>query len=85
MQLSGTPSFFYLFSQSCVCSSSVVKGQHEPLDVESLKREQLDTYKCYLLDCGSEIFVWMGRNTSLDERKSASGAAEVLPYFACAP
>ncbi|XP_063946445.1 villin-4-like [Daucus carota subsp. sativus] len=56
----------------------VVKGQHEPLDVESLKREQLDTYKCYLLDCGSEIFVWMGRNTSLDERKSASGAAEEL-------
>ncbi|KAL8127073.1 hypothetical protein AgCh_014121 [Apium graveolens] len=56
----------------------VVKGQHEPVDVESLKREQLDTYKCYLLDCGSEVFVWMGRNTSLDERKSASGAAEEL-------
>lgn len=24
------------------------------------------------------MFVWMGRNTSLDERKAASGAAEVL-------
>ncbi|KAK1366770.1 Villin-4 [Heracleum sosnowskyi] len=56
----------------------VVKGQHEPVDVNSLTRELLDTYKCYLLDCGSEVFVWMGRNTSLDERKSASSAAEEL-------
>ena len=62
---------------------SIVKGQHEPMDVDSLKRELLDTYKCYLLDCGSEVFVWIGRNTSLDERKSASGAAEVLPHYAC--
>ncbi|WOH06883.1 hypothetical protein DCAR_0626312 [Daucus carota subsp. sativus] len=56
----------------------IVKGQHEPMDVDSLKRELLDTYKCYLLDCGSEVFVWIGRNTSLDERKSASGAGEEL-------
>lgn len=41
-------------------------------------RDLLDTNKCYLLDCGLEMFVWMGRNTSLDERRSASGAAEVL-------
>jgi len=26
-----------------------------------------------------EVFVWMGRNSSLDERKSASGAADVMP------
>ncbi|XWS73278.1 hypothetical protein CRYUN_Cryun02cG0114200 [Craigia yunnanensis] len=57
---------------------SVEKGQAEPVEVDSLTRELLDTNKCYILDCGLEVFVWMGRNTSLDDRKSASGAAEEL-------
>ncbi|KAJ6857100.1 villin-4-like [Populus alba x Populus x berolinensis] len=56
----------------------VEKGQAEPVEADSLTRELLDTNKCYILDCGVEVFVWMGRNTSLDERKSASGAAEEL-------
>lgn len=56
----------------------VEKGKAEPVEADSLKRELLDTNKCYLLDCGIEVFVWMGRNTSLDERKAASGAAEEL-------
>ncbi|PON72763.1 Villin [Parasponia andersonii] len=56
----------------------IEKGKAEPVEADSLKRELLDTNKCYLLDCGIEVFVWMGRNTSLDERKAASGAAEEL-------
>lgn len=48
-----------------------------PVNAESLTRELLDTNKCFLLDCRAEIYVWMGRNTSLEERKSASAAAEV--------
>ncbi|KAJ6742869.1 VILLIN-3-LIKE [Salix viminalis] len=56
----------------------VEKGQAEPVEADSLTREFLDTNKCYILDCGAEVFVWMGRNTPLDERKSASGAAEEL-------
>ncbi|KAK9274850.1 hypothetical protein L1049_022104 [Liquidambar formosana] len=56
----------------------IEKGQAEPVEADSLARELLDTNKCYLLDCGLEVFVWLGRNTSLDERKSASGAAEEL-------
>ncbi|KAK6944212.1 Gelsolin-like domain, partial [Dillenia turbinata] len=56
----------------------VTKGQAEPLEGVTLTRELLDTNTCYLLDCGLEVFVWMGRNTSLDERKSASSAAEDL-------
>ncbi|KAK2646254.1 hypothetical protein Ddye_021449 [Dipteronia dyeriana] len=56
----------------------VEKGQAEPVECDSLTRELLETNKCYLLDCGLEMFVWMGRTTSLDERKSASGAAEEL-------
>lgn len=54
----------------------VEKGKTEDVAADSLTRELLDTNKCYLLDCGAELYVWMGRNTSLDERKAASGAAE---------
>ncbi|GAB4853554.1 hypothetical protein Ancab_017745 [Ancistrocladus abbreviatus] len=56
----------------------VEKGQAELVEADSLMRDLLETNKCYILDCGAEIFVWMGRNTSLDERKSASGAADEL-------
>ncbi|KAJ7955811.1 villin 4 [Quillaja saponaria] len=57
---------------------SIEKGQPESIEADSLTRELLDTNKCYLLDCGLEVFVWMGRNTSLEERKSSSEAAEEL-------
>ncbi|KAK8545133.1 hypothetical protein V6N13_066437 [Hibiscus sabdariffa] len=57
---------------------SVEKGKAEPVEADSLTRELLGTDKCYILDCGLELYVWMGRNTSLDERKSASTAAEEL-------
>ncbi|KAF9616275.1 hypothetical protein IFM89_029051, partial [Coptis chinensis] len=56
----------------------IEKGQGESVQADTLTRELLDTNKCFLLDCGSEIYVWMGRTTSLDERKSASTAAEDL-------
>nr|CAD1840268.1 unnamed protein product [Ananas comosus var. bracteatus] len=56
----------------------VNKGKTVPITAEPLARELLDTTKCYLLDCGAEIYVWMGRNTSLEERKSACAAAEEI-------
>ncbi|XP_021723438.1 villin-4-like [Chenopodium quinoa] len=56
----------------------VEKGQAEPEESDSLTRDMLNTNKCYILDCGTEVFVWIGRSTTLDERKSASGAAEEL-------
>ncbi|KAL1816224.1 hypothetical protein ACET3Z_018798 [Daucus carota] len=56
----------------------VSEGHPKPMDAETLTRELLDSNKCYLLDCGLEIYAWMGKNTSLDQRKSASQAAEEL-------
>ncbi|XP_062229452.1 villin-3-like isoform X1 [Phragmites australis] len=56
----------------------VNKGQTMPIDCEILTRELLDSTKCYLLDCGSEIYVWMGRETTLEERKRAGSVAEEL-------
>ncbi|XP_050216525.1 villin-4 [Mercurialis annua] len=58
--------------------SCVDKGKAEPVEADSLTRELLNTNKCYILDCGLEVFVWMGRNTSLDDRKTASGCTEEL-------
>jgi gelsolin len=54
-----------------------VNGKADPIETDSLTKELLDTNKCYILDCGLEVFVWLGRNTPLDERKSASGATDV--------
>ncbi|XP_021836754.1 villin-4 isoform X2 [Spinacia oleracea] len=56
----------------------VEKGQAEVEEADSLTRDVLNTNKCYILDCGAEVFVWIGRTTTLDERKSASGAADEL-------
>ncbi|KAL8467765.1 hypothetical protein ACS0TY_031125 [Phlomoides rotata] len=56
----------------------VDKGEMVPIEASSWTRELLDTYYCYIVDCGREVFVWMGRNTSLDQRKAASSAADEL-------
>jgi hypothetical protein len=51
-------------------------GEGSCKEVETTK-DMLDSNKCCLLDCGSEFFIWMGRNTSLDARKIAITTAEV--------
>jgi len=50
-------------------------GEGSCKEVETTK-DMLDSNKCCLLDCGSEFFIWMGRNTSLDARKIAITTAE---------
>ncbi|ONM58013.1 Villin-4 [Zea mays] len=54
------------------------QGKLEPVNCKSLAHELLETNKCYFLDYGAELYVWMGRITSLQERKGASEAAEKL-------
>ncbi|XP_074574968.1 villin-2-like [Curcuma longa] len=56
---------------------SVNDGQLK-LEDNNTSREILENNKCYLLDCGAEIFIWVGRVTQVDERKAASKAAEEL-------
>lgn len=46
--------------------------------IGSLRGDMLCTNKCYMLDCDSHIFVWMGNNTTLTERKASISAAEDL-------
>ncbi|KAK4404609.1 Villin-4 [Sesamum angolense] len=64
-----------LISSKLFC---VEKGEAVPVEADSLTRELLDTSKCYILDCGMEVFVWMGKSTSLDEKKAASRTADEL-------
>ncbi|KAJ8534186.1 hypothetical protein K7X08_007510 [Anisodus acutangulus] len=54
---------------------SITGGQVSPVDGE-LSKSSLENNKCYLLDCGAEVFVWVGRVTQLEERKAATQAAE---------
>ncbi|XP_061358502.1 villin-1 [Gastrolobium bilobum] len=42
----------------------------------AFSKEMLETDKCYMLDCDGEIFVWMGRQTLLTERRTATKAIE---------
>jgi gelsolin len=61
----------------------VVEGKIKEVENALLRRDMLDTSKCYLLDCGSELFIWTGRNTSLDLRKAAIQIADVS-WHSCA-
>ncbi|XP_047959712.1 villin-3 isoform X1 [Salvia hispanica] len=54
---------------------SIVDGQVKIVDGE-LSKSLLENNKCYMLDCGSDVFVWVGRVTQVDERKAAIQVAE---------
>ncbi|KAG0607331.1 hypothetical protein M758_8G020200 [Ceratodon purpureus] len=55
--------------------SCIIEGSFK--EVETSK-DMLDSSKCYMLDCGTELYIWAGRNTSLDARKSAVSTVEGL-------
>lgn len=57
----------------CVC-----EGQTKKVQESDLKRELLHTNKCYIVDCGTELFTWVGRDTSLDERRATALLVEKL-------
>ncbi|KAI4300793.1 hypothetical protein L6164_034128 [Bauhinia variegata] len=54
---------------------SIVNGEVKSVEGE-LSKSLLENNKCYLLDCGAELFVWVGRLTQVEERKAACQAAE---------
>lgn len=59
------------------CHCSITDGQVEILAEEALSKAMLENNKCYLLDCGAEVFLWVGRATQVEDRKASSQAAEV--------
>uniref|UniRef100_A0A0C9S493 TSA: Wollemia nobilis Ref_Wollemi_Transcript_25648_3389 transcribed RNA sequence n=1 Tax=Wollemia nobilis TaxID=56998 RepID=A0A0C9S493_9CONI len=69
LQLEPTPGKLYI----------VMDGQLKALD-GPLSKSVLESNKCYVLDCGSEVHIWVGRATQLEERKAASLVAEEFVY-----
>ncbi|XVE59399.1 hypothetical protein DITRI_Ditri05aG0043600 [Diplodiscus trichospermus] len=53
-----------------------LQGKLSQIGSNSLAKDMLEKNKCYMLDCGGEVFVWMGRITSITERKTSISAAE---------
>ncbi|XP_024360709.1 villin-2 isoform X1 [Physcomitrium patens] len=53
----------------------IVEGSFKGVEIS---KDALDSSKCYVLDCGTELYLWAGRNTSLDARKAAISTAEGL-------
>jgi len=41
-----------------------------------IKKEMLDTSDVFIFDAGNEVFAWIGKGTTTDERKSALGYAQ---------
>lgn len=58
-------------------SNSITDGQVKIVEGE-LSKSLLENNKCYLVDCGAEVFVWIGRVTQVEERKAAIQVAEVV-------
>ncbi|MQL77789.1 hypothetical protein Taro_010202 [Colocasia esculenta] len=56
------------------------KGKMCLIETTSLSRGMLNADRCYMLDHESEIFVWMGRNTLVSERKASISTAEGAIY-----
>ncbi|KAF7819033.1 villin-3-like isoform X1 [Senna tora] len=54
---------------------NIVEGEVNPVEGE-LSKTLLENNKCFILDCGAEVFVWVGRLTQVEERKAACQAAE---------
>ncbi|KAK9057719.1 hypothetical protein SSX86_022555 [Deinandra increscens subsp. villosa] len=44
--------------------------------IDDYSKSTFESDKCYLMDCGAEVFVWVGRATQVDDRKAATQAAE---------
>lgn len=55
---------------------SIADGQVTMVE-GALSKSMLENKKFYLLDCGAEVFVWVGRVTQVDDRKAAIQVAEV--------
>uniref|UniRef100_A0A0A9CHT3 HP domain-containing protein n=1 Tax=Arundo donax TaxID=35708 RepID=A0A0A9CHT3_ARUDO len=54
---------------------SINNGQLK-LEDTVLTKSILENTKCFLLDCGAELFVWVGRVTQVEDRKTASATVE---------
>ncbi|CAI9287774.1 unnamed protein product [Lactuca saligna] len=53
-----------------------IGGSEVKDEITGFTKSTLENDKCYLMDCGAEVFVWVGRATQVDGRKAAMQGAE---------
>ncbi|KAI3811715.1 hypothetical protein L1987_21444 [Smallanthus sonchifolius] len=56
--------------------TDIIVGGQVKDQIEEYSKSSFESDKCYLMDCGVEVFVWVGRATQVDDRKAATQAAE---------
>jgi len=61
----------------CFPACRINKRNLVPLEAHLLDREMLNSDRSYMLDCSTEIFIWMGMTTLVSERKSSVTVLEV--------
>ncbi|KAG9142016.1 hypothetical protein Leryth_009373 [Lithospermum erythrorhizon] len=61
-----TVKLFWITTQGKLCQTGS----------DIVSKEVLHSSKCYLVDCDTQLFVWMGRNTSVTERKTSLTTVE---------
>ncbi|XP_039047369.1 villin-2-like [Hibiscus syriacus] len=54
---------------------SITNGELKPAEGK-LSKGHFENKKCYLLDCGSKVFVWVGRATHVEDRKATNQVVE---------
>ncbi|KAG0482910.1 hypothetical protein HPP92_010994 [Vanilla planifolia] len=54
---------------------SITNGNLQ-LEESAASKGMFESNRCYLIDCGTDIFVWVGRLTLVEDRKAASKVAE---------
>jgi hypothetical protein len=62
---------------TCFLACRINKKNLVPLEAHPLDREMLNSDRSYMLDCSTEIFLWMGMTTLVSERKSSVAVLEV--------
>ncbi|XP_078179522.1 villin-2-like [Carex rostrata] len=49
-----------------------IKNGQMTFEESMSSNEKLDSHKCYLLDCGTELFLWVGKVAPVDDRIAAT-------------
>ncbi|KAL5216699.1 hypothetical protein ABZP36_008100, partial [Zizania latifolia] len=60
---------------SCSPRSSTDRTRSSVLEDTVMTKSILEN-KCFLLDCGADLFVWVGRVTQVEDRKAVTAAVE---------
>ncbi|KAL8140970.1 hypothetical protein V2J09_006991 [Rumex salicifolius] len=71
-----SPSFFQSKKDASIIKLVTLQGKLSEILADSLHKKLLSNDKCYMLDCEAEVYIWMGKITSVSERKNSISTVE---------